>query len=282
MYYDPMIAKLCSWGKDRAAAINAMADALDDFEVEGISHNLPFLSAVMEQDRFKSGDLTTAYIAEEFPEGFKGIEPAAADMKELAAVATFIHMAREVRAGQISGAMEHHRRVIGESWTVAIGNVQLSTAVERDGETLRVSVGGDKALAVTSDWQAGATHGRFRIGAREISVKISLQGSAIRLRRRGIEVIARVRSPRVAELSQHMPVKLAKDTSKTLLCPMPGMVKQIFVTSGDAVEAGQPLAVVEAMKMENLLRAERKTTVKRLAAKVGDSLAVDQLIMEFE
>ncbi len=282
MYYDPMIAKLCAWGKDRDAAVDAMADALDDFEVEGIGHNLPFLSAVMGQERFKSGALTTAYIAEEFPDGFKGVEPSVADVKELAAVAAFIHLAREVRAGQISGAMEHHRRVIGENWTVAIGKEQAGVVAERDTDGLRVSVGGEKAQAVFSDWQPGAAHGRFRIGAREISVKVNLQGSAVRLRRRGMDVVARVRSPRVAELSQHMPVKIAKDTSKTLLCPMPGMVKQVFVAVGDDVEAGQPLAVVEAMKMENVLRAERKTTVKRIAAKVGDSLAVDQLIMEFE
>jgi propionyl-CoA carboxylase alpha chain len=282
IYYDPMIAKLCSWGKDRATAIDAMAQALDDFEVEGIGHNLSFLSAVMGQERFKAGALTTAYIAEEFPEGFMGVAPSERDLTDLAAVATFMQLCQEIRAGQISGAMENHRRVIGEEWVVAIANRNIPARALRDQDGLRISVDGEKLLAVNSDWCPGLHHGRFKIGAREISVKVTVQGTSIRLRRRGMDVVACVRSPRVAQLAGLMPLKVAKDTSRFLLCPMPGMVKQVYVSEGETVEVGQPLAVVEAMKMENVLRAERKAKVKRVAADVGSSLAVDQLIMEFE
>jgi propionyl-CoA carboxylase alpha chain len=277
-----MIAKLCSWGTDRARAIDAMADALDDFEVDGIGHNLPFLSAVMGNRRFQSGNLTTAFIAEEFPEGFKGVALSTDDLKEFAMIAAFVHVAREERAGRISGAMEHHRRVIGKDWTVRLGETAVSILVERSDAGLNVSVDGDGPISVSSDWRPGSTLGHFNIDNRKFSAKVSGSGSGIRLRRRGMDVLVHVRSPRVAELARLMPKKAAKDTSKVLLCPMPGMIKQISVSVGDGVEAGQMLAVVEAMKMENVLRSERKATVKRVAAKIGESLSVDQLIMEFE
>jgi propionyl-CoA carboxylase alpha chain len=282
MYYDPMIAKLCSWGKDRITAIDAMAQALDDFEVDGIGHNLPFLSAVMGHVRFRQGNITTAFIADEFPDGFKGVAPPTDDLRDFASIAAFIHVTRENRSGRISGAMENHRRVIGEDWIVSIAGKPQLVRAEAVSDGLRISLDGEKAQLVASSWTPGQAHGRFRIGARDLSVKIYANGVGIRLRRRGMEVLAHVRSPRVAELAVLMPVKQAKDTSKLLLCPMPGMIRLISVSAGDTVEAGQPLAIVEAMKMENVLRAERHATVKRIAATVGDSLAVDQLIMEFD
>ena len=282
IHYDPMVAKLCSWGKDRETAIHAMAQALDDFEVEGIGHNLPFLSAVMGNERFQKGNLTTAFIAEEFPDGFKGVTATPADLADFAAIAAFIHVKRESRATEISGTMENHRRIVGKEWTVALAGKSMAVTVDNDKDGLMVSVDGGKPQHVQSSWQPGAPHGRFRIGARELSVKIHANGTGIRLRRRGMECVAQVRSPRVAELAKLMPVKVAKDTSKMLLCPMPGMLRSLSASVGDTVEAGQAVAVVEAMKMENVLRAERKAVVKRIAAKIGDSLAVDQLIVEFE
>ncbi|QRM54105.1 acetyl/propionyl/methylcrotonyl-CoA carboxylase subunit alpha [Sinorhizobium sp. BG8] len=282
MYYDPMIAKLCTHAADRLGAIDAMSAALDDFQVEGIGHNLPFLSAVMRQQRFREGRLTTAYIAEEFPDGFHGVEPGEADAKNLAAVAVFIQQTLQERAVQISGTIGNHRRVVGHRWVVTLSGRELE--VES-----RVSVDGTQAvfadgtsLSLAGNWMPGRTIASFSIGNQPMSVKVDIQGAAIRLRWRGIDTVARVRTPRVAELARLMPKKLPPDTSKMLLCPMPGVVTAVNVKEGDVVEAGQALATIEAMKMENILRAEKRATVIRVAATEGASLAVDELIMEFE
>ncbi|WP_018238187.1 acetyl/propionyl/methylcrotonyl-CoA carboxylase subunit alpha [Ensifer sp. BR816] len=282
MFYDPMIAKLCTWGPDRPTAVEAMAEALDAFEVEGIGHNLPFLSAVMQQDRFREGRLTTAYIAEEFADGFQGVAPDEASAMKLAAVAVTVNQALQERASQISGTIGNHRRVVGHEWIVNLGEreFQLTYGASADGASVRFA--DEASIPVATDWVPGRTLATFNIDNQPINVKVDLAGTGIRLRWRGIDVLARVRSPRVAELARLMPKKLPPDTSKMLLCPMPGVVTSIAVTEGDTVEAGQSLAVVEAMKMENILRAERRATVKRVAIAAGASLAVDELIMEFE
>ncbi|KGD97004.1 acetyl/propionyl/methylcrotonyl-CoA carboxylase subunit alpha [Rhizobium sp. YS-1r] len=282
MYYDPMIAKLCTWAPDREKAIDAMGAALDDFEVEGIGHNLPFLSAVMGQERFRSGRLTTAYIAEEFPDGFAGIEPDASSARSLAAIAALINQALQERAVQISGTIGNHRRVVGREWVVALAGLAEAVTLETGPDGASVIFSDGERLSVASGWVPGQSHASFHVGSESMGVKVDLAGSAIRLRWRGMDVTARVRSPRVAELARLMPKKLPPDTSKMLLCPMPGVITSVAVKVGDAVEAGQTLATVEAMKMENALKAERQGVVKRVAAVVGQSLAVDELIMEFE
>ncbi|WP_117192792.1 acetyl-CoA carboxylase biotin carboxylase subunit [Rhizobium terrae] len=287
MYYDPMIAKLCTWAPDREKAIEAMGAALDDFEVEGIGHNLPFLSAVMQQERFRSGKLTTAYIAEEFPEGFAGVQPDKAAARKLAAIAVLVNQAIQERAVQISGTIGNHRRTVGKDWVATLAGFEEAVRLEMSSDGASVVFADGTRLSVASAWLPGQSHAAFRLGGPEkasevMGVKVNLIGSAIRLRWRGMDVTARVRSPRVAELSRLMPVKLPPDTSKLLLCPMPGVITGVAVKAGDAVEAGQTLATVEAMKMENVLKAERKGMVKRVAAVVGQSLAVDELIMEFE
>ncbi|OAP36847.1 acetyl/propionyl-CoA carboxylase subuit alpha [Sinorhizobium glycinis] len=282
MYYDPMIAKLCAWGPDRAKAVEAMAEALDAFEVEGIGHNLPFLSAVMQQGRFREGRLTTAYIAEEFADGFQGVAPDEASAMKLAAVAVTINQALQERASQVSGTIGNHRRVIGHEWVASLAEREFQVASGASADGAYVRFGEEKAISVASDWVPGRTLATFNIDNHPMAVKVDLVGTAIRLRWRGIDVLARVRSPRVAELARLMPKKLPPDTSKMLLCPMPGVVTSIAVKAGDTVEAGQSLAIVEAMKMENILRAERRATVKRVAIAAGASLAVDELIMEFE
>jgi propionyl-CoA carboxylase alpha chain len=282
MFYDPMIAKLCSWGKNRETAIGGMAEALDGFEVEGIGHNLAFLSAVMGNARFREGKLTTAFIAEEFPEGFKGVAPGADDIEDFAAVATFVHLKRERRAAQISGSMENHNREFGGEWSATVGGTSVPLHVAWDNGHLHLAVNGSPAKTITSDWTPGMKLGHFQVGERQLAVKVATHVAGYRLRRRGMDVVVKVQSLRVAELAALMPVKKLKDTSRLLLCPMPGLVRQISVKAGDTVEAGQSLAVVEAMKMENVLRAERRAKVKRVAVAVGDSLAVDQLILEFE
>ena len=282
MYYDPMVAKLCTWAPDRLSAIDAMSAALDDFEVEGIGHNLPFLSAVMQHDRFRSGQITTAFIAEEFPDGFHGVEPDVASTRKLAAVATLIHQALQTRAAQISGTIGNHRRVIGKDWVVTFAGQEHAVTLDAsaDGASIRLSDGSNFTAA--GDWTPGRSHAIFHVDGTVMGVKIDLLGTGIRLRWRGIDISAHVRSPRVAELARLMPKKLPPDTSKMLLCPMPGVITTVTVVPGETVEAGQALATVEAMKMENILRAERRGVVKRVAVVAGASLAVDELIMEFE
>ncbi|MGB3899604.1 MAG: acetyl/propionyl/methylcrotonyl-CoA carboxylase subunit alpha [Mesorhizobium sp.] len=282
MYYDPMIAKLCTWAPGRLAAIDAMAQALDDFEVEGIGHNLPFLSAMMDHPRFREGRLTTAFIAEEFPDGFAGVAPGEADARKLAAIAALMKLRREQRAVLISGALANHPRKVGSDWVVALGDFRFRLIVEEQAEGATVAFDGGPVLAVASDWTPGRAHACFVIDSVPAGVKTEMAGTGMRLRWRGMDVVAHVRSPRVAELALLMPVKLPPDTSKMLLCPMPGVVTSLAVNVGDQVEAGQALATVEAMKMENLLRAERRATVARIAVEAGASLAVDELIMEFE
>ncbi|HTO31965.1 MAG TPA: acetyl/propionyl/methylcrotonyl-CoA carboxylase subunit alpha [Pararhizobium sp.] len=282
MYYDPMVAKLCTWAPDRLTAVDAMSAALDNFEVEGIGHNLPFLSAVMQHERFREGRLTTAFIAEEFPEGFQGVEPDPASGRTLAAVAALVHQALQSRAAQISGTIGNHRRVIGKDWVVSFAGREQALTLDYSADGAYVEMDGGIRLAVAGDWTPGRSHARFNVDGTAMGVKIDLVGTGIRLRWRGMDVTAHVRSPRVAELARLMPKKLPQDTSKMLLCPMPGVITTVTVTAGEAVEAGQALATVEAMKMENILRAERRGTVKRVAVAAGASLAVDELIMEFE
>jgi propionyl-CoA carboxylase alpha chain len=286
MYYDPMIAKLCTWAEDRTAAIDAMGEALDAFEVEGIGHNLPFLSAVMARDRFRSGSLTTAYIAEEFPEGFAGVVPDTADARKLAAIAVLINQSLEERATWISGTLSRRRRTVAKEWIATLSAAgssfeeEITVGTAADGDFVRFA-DGDK-VTVASGWLPGQRLAEFHVGGDTMMVKVDRIGSAIRLRWRGMDVTARVRSPRIAELARLMPVKLPPDTSKMLLCPMPGVITAISVKEGDRVEAGQTLATVEAMKMENVLKAEKQGVVRRVSAEPGQSLAVDELILEFE
>jgi len=283
MYYDPMIAKLCTWGETRDAAVKAMSAALDDFEVEGIGHNLPFLSAVMEHPRFQEGRLTTAFIAEEWPEGFAGVAPDKEQARVLAAVAAFINLRIQKRGVLISGALANHPRQVGRDWVIKLnGSGEFAVTVRDEGGKTVVRFGDDDALTVVSDWLPGRTHAHFTVGGRRVGIKVQPVNSACRLRWQGIDVKVHVRSPRVAELARLMPEKLPPDTSKMLLCPMPGVVTAIVVAEGEEVQEGQSLATVEAMKMENVLRAERRGVVKKIAVEPGASLAVDELIMEFE
>jgi propionyl-CoA carboxylase alpha chain len=283
MFYDPMIAKLCSWGKDRQAAIDHMADALDSFEVEGIGNNLPFLSAVITHPRFVKGDLTTAFIAEEWPDGFSGVRLDKETHRRLAAILAACNFIIQHRATRISGAMENHRRVVGPDWAVLLDGYEFTVNINRDGENFRVSIdGAEPVLVDLGGWRPGQSLARAQVEGMPLIVKIARRPNGFRLRYRGADLRAYVHTPRQAELYRLMPEKTVSDTSRLLLCPMPGLVISIHVAEGEEVQDGQPLATVEAMKMENILRAERKTKVKKVNVKSGDSLAVDDIIMEFE
>ena len=283
MFYDPMIAKLCTWGKDRTQAADTMAEALDEFEVEGVGHNLPFLSAVVEHPRFRKGRLSTGFIAEEWPGGFSGVSLPKKVCEALASIAAACNFVYVQRATRISGVMENHRASVGKDWMVALNGHEFPLAIARDGETLKVThVGAKPVIVDLGGWRPGASLIRARIGRSTFTVKIERKAQGFRLRYRGGDFRVFCRSPREAELARLMPEKQAADTSKMLLCPMPGLVVTIDVAEGDEVQQGQPLATVEAMKMENILRAERKAKVTKINATPGDSLAVDEVIMEFE
>ncbi|MGR3564706.1 MAG: acetyl-CoA carboxylase biotin carboxylase subunit [Heliomarina sp.] len=282
MYYDPMIAKLCTWAPTRAEAIEAMRVALDSFELEGIGHNLPFLSAVMDHPKFIAGEATTAFIAEEWPEGFEGVELSEDVLRRIAASAAAMHRVAEIRRTRISGRMDNHERVVGEDWVVNLQGLRYEVKVQADPEGATVVFEDGSSHRVTSDWTPGKQLAELMVDAERLVLKVGKISGGFRLRSRGADLKVHVRSPRQAELADLMPEKLPPDTSKMLLCPMPGLIVKINVAEGEEVQEGQPLCTVEAMKMENILRAERKGVVAKVNAGPGDSLAVDDVIMEFE
>ena len=282
MFYDPMIAKLCTWGKDRLSAIEGMRGALDAFEVEGIGHNLPFLSAVMDHPKFVSGDMTTAFIAEEYPEGFEGVELPEETLKKVAAAAAAMNRVSEIRRTRVSGRMDNHERMVGSDWVVTLQGAALAVTIDADHDGATVSFADGSTLRVASDWTPGQSLAVLSVDGAPLTLKVDPITSGFRIRTAGADMKVHVRTPRQAELAALMPEKLPPDTSKLLLCPMPGLIVKIDVEVGQEVQDGQALCTVEAMKMENILRAERKGVVSKINAAAGDSLAVDDVIMEFE
>ena len=282
MYYDPMIAKLCTWAPTRAESIEAMRHALDGFELEGIGHNLPFLSAVMDHPKFVSGDMTTAFIAEEYPEGFEGVTLPEDQMRRVVAAATAMYRVSEIRRTRVSGRMDNHERVVGNHWVARMGETEwpVTITADHDGATIRFDDSQD--IRVTSDWRPGTMLAKLTVDGGPLTVKVSKIPQGFRVRTRGADFKLFIRSPRQAELARLMPEKLPPDTSRLLLCPMPGLMVKLSVEEGQEVQEGQALCTVEAMKMENILRAERKGVVAKINAAAGDSLAVDDVIMEFE
>jgi propionyl-CoA carboxylase alpha chain len=278
-FYDPMISKLCTWAPTREAAIDAMQMALDQFEVEGVGNNIPFLGAVFSQQRFREGRLTTGYIAEEFPDGFVGTIPDDTTLLRLAALACCSSYALETRGftdvAPIANGREAHRAVLlaGHRWDFA---------VRADGIEYWLTAPDGKKLLVETGWKPGMSLASARLDGELHHVRIDRVTGGFRLRWRGADLVARVLLPVVADLMPLMPVKVPPDLSKFLLCPMPGQVVRIDVAEGDIVESGQPLAIVEAMKMENVLKAERRARVSNIRVKPGAVLAVDEVILEFE
>ena len=281
MFYDPMIAKLCTWGPDRAAAIAEMRLALDAFEVEGIGHNLPFLAAVYDHEKFTSGNMTTAFIEEEFPDGFSGTTLPDEICEKIAVSAAAMHRVAEIRRARISGRMDNHERHVGEDWVVSPQGVSHAVTITADKTGADVQIG-DRRLRVESNWTPGDPLARLTVDGDPLVLKVGKISGGFRVRYRGADLKVHVRSPRQAELAALMPEKLPPDTSKVLLCPMPGLIVKVDVAVGDTVQEGQALCTVEAMKMENILRADRKGVVSKINASAGDSLAVDDVIMEFE
>ncbi len=284
IHYDPMIAKLVTHAPDRLRAIVAQADALDRFVIDGIRHNIPFLSSLMQSPRWRTGNLSTGFIAEEYPEGFSSPEPTGDVAHTLAAIATLMDHIGNERKRQISGQLRGGRPVEFERERVCmLGDQRFDVSLDTQGESLivRFADGDQRAHRVSTHWRPGELVLEGDVDGRVVYVQARPILNGYELSHQGVSVAARVYTQREAELVAYMPKKKDAGAAKHLLCPMPGLVKTIDVVEGQEVKAGEALCMVEAMKMENVLRAERDVTVKKILAKPGDSLAVDAVIMEF-
>ena len=280
-----MIAKLVTHAPTREAAIDAMSDALDAFYVDGIQHNVPFLTALMNHPRWRSGELATSFIADEYPDGFSPAVPDEAAYSVLAAVALSMGALGRERLDHLPGRLRPHSGAIREDWVVKLDKtyvpIRLAAGYPGTPIELDMAIGDGAIMNVESDWSPGDPLWSGKVGSQAVTVQVRNVTGGHRLDWQGYSVVAKVMTPRIAELDQLMPEKLPPDTSKMLLCPMPGLVVSIAVEEEQEIKAGEQLAVVEAMKMENVLRAERDCVVSAIKAEPGDSLAVDAVIMEF-
>ncbi len=276
MFYDPMIAKLITWGETRDEAADKQVAALDRFELEGLGHNVDFLSAIMQHDRFRSGELTTGFIADEYPDGFEGAPASAELLGNLAGIAAFVATSHSDRARQVDGQLGNDLDPPG-SWQITVAGEKHDVVLEEEG----ITVDGAE-LDLSMAYSPGDSLIIAEIDSEELAVKIAKTATAFRMTARGASHDVICLPSHIAHLADHMIEKIPPDLSKYLLCPMPGLITKIHVAAGDKVEAGQPLAVVEAMKMENILRAEKAGMVKSLEAGEGESLAVDAVILEME
>ncbi|WP_441251831.1 acetyl-CoA carboxylase biotin carboxylase subunit [Tardiphaga sp. 71_E8_N1_1] len=286
IYYDPMIAKLVTHAPSRAAAIEAQSHALDAFYIDGIRHNIPFLSALMSHPRWREGNLSTGFIAEEFPKGFAARAPEGEVARRIAAVAAAVDSIYGERKRQISGQLIGRPVTRAGRRAVWLEREEIALDVARDGDVVTVAfVGADGKTGaphkLSSSWKPGVPVWEGTIDGHNVAMQVRPQTSGIRIAHQGYEVAVNVFTEAEATAARLMPVGVKADTGKKLLCPMPGLVVSIAVTEGQDVKAGETLAVVEAMKMQNVLRAERDGTVKKIHAAAGATLAVDALILEF-
>ena len=273
MFYDPMISKLSTWAPDRLSAIDAMGRALEDFHIEGPGQNIPFLAAVMDQERFRSGQLSTNYIKDEFPDGFAGTQPTQFQLDVMSAVACAMHRRLTARAAP---------QLLRDEWFVIAGHDRRRVKLSNGGDAFRVQFDDGRTLSLTEvRWAPGQPLFRGALDGVPftVAVKPAAEGFVIRHRAAMLKVL--VLTPRSAELHEKLPPKKAADTSKLILSPMPGLMVSLDVEVGQAVQAGQAVAVVEAMKMQNIIRAEREGVVKAIGAKAGDSVAADEVLVEF-
>jgi propionyl-CoA carboxylase alpha chain len=287
LFYDPMIAKLVTHASTRAAAIEAQADALDAFTIEGIRHNIPFLAAVMQHPRWRAGHLSTAFIAEEFPHGFHPRKPEGEAMRVMSAVAAAIDRVLGERKRKISGQMSGRNVIRERRRRLRLGDADIPLDVDHEGDVIAVTFADDaqgrgERVVLRSAWKPGDVLWSGTVDGSPVSVHVRTIPNGFELAHRGTEAKAYVFTEREAEADRRMPVNKSADSGKSVRCPMPGLVMSIAVDIGQEIKAGETLAVVEAMKMENVLRAERDGVVKTIHARPGDSLAVDAVILEFE
>ncbi|MBW8858921.1 MAG: acetyl/propionyl/methylcrotonyl-CoA carboxylase subunit alpha [Caulobacter sp.] len=280
MYYDPMISKLCAWAPTRLAAIDAMGRALEDFHIEGLGHNIPFLAAVMDQQRFRSGTISTNYIKDEFPDGFKGVEPTPGQVDVLTAVGAAMQRVYAARARSTQAGLSNPVRT---EWAVAVGPAKRRVALS--GEAGRLSVElpdeGRTLVLETVDWRPGKPVFLGKLDGRAFTVEVTPAAEGFTIRHRAARAKVLVLTPRSAELHDKLPERQAADTSRLVLSPMPGLVVSMDVVPGQQVREGEVVCVLEAMKMQNIIRAERDGVVKAVNAKSGDPVAADEVLVEF-
>jgi propionyl-CoA carboxylase alpha chain len=285
MFYDPMIAKLCAWGETRDAAIDGMARALEDTHIQGVGHNIPFLAAVMDQPRFRSGNISTSYIKDEFPDGFHGLAPDRRQTDILIATAAAMNEIAAEQSGDPSGRTD---------WTVLVsvetaaphtgpGDAHGVSLSYDDNESLTLDLAGeDRALQLSDiDWRPGQAQFRAVLDGEAYTAEVARVAEGWQIRTRAARARVRVLTPAIAALYARLPDKIAADTSKLVLSPMPGLVVAIPVTVGQEVKTGETVAIIEAMKMQNILKAERDGVVKAVGAKAGDPVAADDVLVEF-
>ncbi len=277
MFYDPMIAKLCAWAPTRQQAIDRVGEALDGYVIRGLNHNIPFLASLLAHPRFRAGRLTTGFIAEEYGERFERPELDGDEAARLAAIAVAMRLAEAGRAGKISGQLAGWRYRPEAAWSVRLGGGELPVAVTAAG----LEIGG-RLRIVSLDWQPGRPVVRAEVDGEALTLQAEPLREGWKLIRGGVEIEALVRTARAAELAHRMPEKTPPDTSRLVLSPMPGLIVAIRVRAGEAVKAGQELCVLEAMKMENVLRAERDGTVAEIKVAPRDTVAADQVLLTLE
>lgn len=281
MYYDPMIAKLITYGADRNEALAQMGEALDAYYIRGVSHNISFLSALIAHPRFIDGRLTTNFIAEEYPEGFSAGDVPQDDPALAIAIAGVINMRLMDRAAMLSGQVPSHERQVPSEWVAVIKGENTPLSIEDADGGYDVSIG-ENVYQVRTDWRAGQPLVNATVNGQQLCFQQDKVRAGIRLFRRGAQIDVMICVPRSAELNKHMLAKIPPDLSKFLLSPMPGLLVKMKVKVGDQIKAGEELAVVEAMKMENSLRAETNVVIANVMVDEGASLVVDQPILEFE
>ncbi|MFA4949556.1 biotin carboxylase N-terminal domain-containing protein [Brevundimonas sp.] len=276
MFYDPMISKLCAWAPTRAAAVEGMARALEDTHLNGVGHNVPFLAAVMDQERFRSGNLSTSYIVDEFPDGFHGLPAGPLQRDIMVASAVAMHEILSEQAGDPSDRTD---------WVVMIDRDPIGVSLSYDDdEALMLELADeDRALSLSQiDWRPGQAQFRAVLDDAPFTAEVRRVADGFEIRSRATKARVRVLTPRLAELFARLPEKVAADTSKLVLSPMPGLVVAIAVSPGQEVKTGETVAIIEAMKMQNILKAERDGVVKAVSAAAGDPVAADDVLVEFE
>ncbi|MDO8902898.1 MAG: acetyl/propionyl/methylcrotonyl-CoA carboxylase subunit alpha [Phenylobacterium sp.] len=274
MFYDPMISKLSTWAPTRLSAVDAMGEALENFHIEGLGHNIPFLAAVMDQDRFRSGQISTNYIKDEFPEGFHGTEPTPRQTDIQIAAACAMHQVLSERAWPGRGRHD---------WVVNLGGVDHPVRLSLDGDAVSAELteAGRSLVLTDIDWRPGQPVFAANLEGARFSVQVRPAAEGFVIRHRAAEARVLVLTPVSALLHKRLPAKQAADTAKLVLSPMPGLVVSLSVVEGQEVKAGEIVAIIEAMKMQNIIRAERDGTVKMVGPKAGDSVAADEVLAEF-
>jgi propionyl-CoA carboxylase alpha chain len=276
MFYDPMIAKLITWGETRDEAADLQVQALDAFRIKGLGHNVDFLSAIMQHDRFRSGELTTGFIAEEYPEGFEGAATSDHVKRNLAAIGGVLATVDADRARRVDQQLNGATYPNGD-WVVRIGEADFAVSLEEEAITVDGVI-----IPIDMEYTPGDPMIGVEIGDEDLTVQLAKTRTGYDITTRGATHSLRILPAHGAPLAEHMIEKIPPDLSKFLICPMPGLLVKLHVGEGEEVQPGQPLATVEAMKMENILRAEKAGTISKINAEQGESLAVDAIILELE